>query len=474
MKRFFTTNGKFSIWKTIRNLIIIIILVAAAIGGYLYGNVLNAINNTNQDVNVQNIRDTNVQIAEGDPINVLVVGTDGGAERQEDDGYVSRSDTLMLINLNPETGTTKMVSIPRDTITNIDGQDEPDKINHAYAYGGIDLTIDTVQDFLQVPIDYYLVVNMDGLSEMIDAIGGIEIVSPLSFEYRGTEFHEGERREVDGVKAMNFARMRYDDPQGELGRQNRQKIVIKAIIDKALSLDAVVQYPRLINVASRYVTTNVDLNEVLSIYQQYLPALNNISSVQFETLEEIQIDEIAYYHIPLNARVKVANEFRYVSNMPSITASDLEDPLGIEESEERAKSLAVIINQYPTGLSEEDLQELNERQTSLETARETIAQPAPVENNNSTPNNNDYWEEPEYSQPTQPTQPNYPPEDSSAQPPVETQEPEVPAEPELPETSTPDYDDGENEQEGSYSEEASNSTQANEGQSSGTNDSSIS
>src|SRR5699024_5157813 len=158
--------------------------------------------------NVQNIRDTNVQITEGDPINVLVVGTDGGAERQEDDGYVSRSDTLMLINLNPETGTTKMVSIPRDTITNIDGQDEPDKINHSYAYSETDLIIDTLKEFLQVTIDYYFVVNMNGLSEMIDVIGEIEIESPLSFEYRGTEFHEGARREVDDVKAMNFARMR--------------------------------------------------------------------------------------------------------------------------------------------------------------------------------------------------------------------------------------------------------------------------
>lgn len=468
MKRFFTTDGKLSFWKTIRNLIIILVLIFAAVGGYIYGNVLTAINNTNQEVDVQTIRDKDVQIAEGDPINVLVVGTDGGAERNEDQGYVSRSDTLMLINLNPESGTTKMVSIPRDTIANIDGQDEPDKINHAYAYGGIDLTIETVQDFLKVPIDYYLVINMDGLAEMIDALGGIEIVSPLSFEYRGTEFHEGGRREVDGVKAMNFARMRYDDPQGEVGRQNRQKIVIKAIIDKALSLDAVVQYPRLINVASNYVTTNIDFNEVLSIYQQYLPALKNIAAVQFETLEEIQIDEIAYYHIPLNARVKVANEFRYVSNMPSIAASELEDPLGIDEGEQRAKSLAVIINQYPTGLTDTELLELNERQTSLETARESIEQPvqtAPVEDYNPTPNNDYYYEQPEYSQPTRPT---YPPTEESSQ------QPEAPQESELPETSIPSYEDGEYNQESGVIEDAPPSTQSSEAPSSRQNDSSIS
>lgn len=414
----------------------------------MYGNVLTAIDTANQEVNVTNIRGSKVSIEAGDPINVLVVGTDGGGpERQEDDGYVSRSDTLMLINLNPETGSTKMVSIPRDTITNIDGLDSPDKINHAFAYGGIDLTIETVQDFLQIPIDYYAVINMDGLAEMIDALGGIEVTSPLSFEYRGTEFHQGETRQVDGVKAMNFARMRYDDPEGEVGRQNRQKIVIKAIIDKALSLDAVAQYPRLINVASEYIITNVNLNEALSIYQQYLPALKNISSVQFEALEEIYMDEIFYFHIPLNARVKVANEFRYLSNMPSITTAQLDNPLDGDDNLDRAKSLAAIINQYPTGLSEQELAEINQRQSDLESAREsTYVEPVQevVEQPYYPPvidyEEDDYYEEPvDYYPPVEPQEPEQPsieptPPPVEEQPPVE-ETPQPPVESAPPVTS---------------------------------------
>ncbi|XJS10085.1 LCP family protein [Aerococcaceae bacterium WGS1372] len=446
MKRFFTKNGKFSLWKTIRNIFIVVILFIAAVSGYMYGNVLTAVNTANQEVNVTNIRDTEISIEAGDPINVLVVGTDGGGpERQEDDGYVSRSDTLMLINLNPETGTTKMVSIPRDTLANIEGLDEPDKINHAYAYGGIDLTIETVQDFLQIPIDYYAVVNMDGLAEMIDALGGIEVTSPLSFEYRGTEFHKGETRQVDGVKAMNFARMRYDDPEGEVGRQNRQKIVIKAIIDKALSLDAVAQYPRLIKVASEYIMTNVNLNEALSIYQQYLPALKNISSVQFESLEEIYMDEVFYFHIPLNARVKVANEFRYLSNMPTITTAQLANPLDGEDNLNRAKSLAAIINQYPTGLSEEEIQEIYQRQSDLESAREsTYVEPVQevVEQPYYPPvmgTEDDYnYEEPaEHYPPQESEQPSVEPT-----PPVESQAPaeEIPKDPvESAPESSPEY-----------------------------------
>lgn len=414
LKRFFIKNGKFSFAKTLRNVLIVAILGVAAYAGYLYGNVLTAINTANQEVEVQNIRGKNVSLKEGDPINVLVVGTDGGGpERQEEDGFVSRSDTLMVINLNPETGTTKMLSIPRDTLVNIKGEELPDKINHAYAYGGIDLTIDTVQNFLQIPIDYYAVINMDGLAEMIDALGGIEVTSPLSFEYRGTEFHEGERRHVDGVKAMNFARMRYDDPQGEVGRQDRQKIVIKEIIDKALSLDAVAQYPRLMKVASEYVITNVDLNVALTIYQQYLPALKEISSVQFENLEELYLDEVFYFHIPLNSRVKVSNEFRYLSNMPSITAAQLDNPIGDEEELQRAKSLAVIINQYPTGLSEQELYDLNERQTSLESARESYEQPIlpqPEESYDPGYNEEDYYEdENSYLPPAEPVEPLNPP-----------------------------------------------------------------
>ena len=297
MKKYFVNKeGQFSYLKLMRNLFIVLILLAAATAGKVLSDINQTIESVSHDVEIKNIRQDKVDITEGDPINVLLIGTDGSSERTETDGDVSRSDTMILVSLNPQTKSTKLLSIPRDAMALIEGVETPDKINHAFAYGGVELTIDTVQEFLDVPIDYYAVINMDGLVELIDAIGGIEVTSPLTFEYRGTGFVEGEKREVNGLKAMNFARMRYDDPEGEVGRQNRQKIVIKAVIDKVLTLDTLSTYPKILSVVTKNVQTNLDLTTAVDISQAYLPALDNISSISFEDLEDMYLNEVFYFY----------------------------------------------------------------------------------------------------------------------------------------------------------------------------------
>ncbi|WP_162890766.1 LCP family protein [Suicoccus acidiformans] len=384
MKKLFRKErSNVNYWQILRRLLVLVLVVLAAVAGKVTRDLKTAVDTMSQEVAVDPMREQDVELTQGHPINVLLVGLDGDARENDP----KRSDTLILVNVNPENQSMKMLSIPRDTLVDIPGQSEPDKVNHAFAFGGIELTIETLQNYLQVPIDYYAVINMQSLIEVIDAIGGIEVTSPLSFEYRGTEFHEGETRQVDGVKAMNFARMRYDDPEGEIGRQNRQKIVIKAMIDKVLSMDGVAAYPRLLQVVSRNVQTNVNLGELLSIYQYYLPALNHISSIKFEQLEEVFMDEVFYFNIPLSSRVKVSNEYRLLSGLRPITQSALADPLGTGEAgqegeEEQGMSATrtdlVIINQYPSGLTEEDYQEVMDEQSSIETIRQHRHQ-APAE-----------------------------------------------------------------------------------------------
>lgn len=436
MKKYFTNaEGNFSYWKLIRNILVLLVLVTAAVAGKAVNDINETLNNVSQDVEIKSIRQTKVDIAEGDPINVLLIGTDGSVERTENNGDVNRSDTLILVSLNPQTKSTKLLSIPRDAMTLIDGVDTPDKINHAYAYGGAQLTIETVQDFLDVPIDYYAVINMDGLTELIDAIGGIEVTSPLTFEYRGTGFVEGETREVNGLKAMNFARMRYDDPEGEVGRQNRQKIVIKAVIDKVLSLDSLTTYPEILKVVASNVQTNVDLTNAVSIAQDYIPALENISSISFESLEDMYLDEIFYFYIPLNSRVKVANEIRQHSGLAPIGFADLIDPIG-ENGLNATKTLSIVLNQYPSGLTSEQLAELQSSQDSLQSIRENEYNTVPVAptypESSYVPPTSSVPEvpNPEPSQPVEPVEPIEP-----IEPPVESEVPnlpEPPVEPEVP------------------------------------------
>lgn len=427
MKKYFINeNGRLSYWKLFRNVFILLILVSAAAAGKVLNDINQTIESVSQEVQIKNIRQDKVDIAEGDPINVLLIGTDGSSERTETDGDVSRSDTMILVSLNPQTKSTKLLSIPRDAMALIEGVDRPDKINHAFAYGGVELTIDTVQEFLDVPIDYYAVINMDGLVELIDAIGGIEVTSPLTFDYRGTGFVEGEKREVNGLKAMNFARMRYDDPEGEIGRQNRQKIVIKAVIDKALSVDTLTTYPEILKVVTKNVQTNLNLTTALDISQTYMPALENISSISFESMEDMYLDEVFYFYIPLNARVKVANEIRQHSMLAPISLADLVDPIS-DESSHYAKTASIIVNQYPSGLTSEQLAHLEDSQNSLQTIRES----------NYYEQTNPTYPAPHYPAPSTPVVPQTPTTPTTPSEPTQPTEPEPPVTPIEPEGPTP-------------------------------------
>lgn len=359
-------------WLKILSAIFVILL---AVGLGLFIKVNSDINELKksvvvEDISVNKLRDKEAEVDEGEPLNILLLGTDANnLERTEDQGFVSRSDTIMIVSLNPQTQTTKMLSIPRDTLSFIEGYNEPEKINHAYAYGGIETAIDTIQAFLNIPIDYYAVLDMSGLEELIDAIGGIEVTSPLTFTYRGTQFKKGETREVNGVKAMNFARMRYDDPEGEVGRQNRQKMVIKAIMDKLLSLNAVTYYPQILQVVAKNVKTNFDLTTILSVYPKYVSALNNISAIEFDEMQPLYLDDIFYFNIPVSARLKVSNELRAHTQLEAILASSLADPMADNEND-FIKSELIVMNQYPSGLTQEQIDAINQQQADLERVRD--------------------------------------------------------------------------------------------------------
>lgn len=144
-----------------------------------------------------------------DPISVLLVGMDSGNGRTTGE---QNTDALILLTLNPKTGSAKMLSIPRDTYSEQVGT----KINAAYGQGGIEATIGAVQELLNVPVDYYALVNMTGLVNIVDSLGGIQVDNPLSFSNMGYSFPQGRITLHDGQEAMAYIRMRYEDPEGGL------------------------------------------------------------------------------------------------------------------------------------------------------------------------------------------------------------------------------------------------------------------
>src|SRR5699024_10376281 len=118
-------------------------------------------------------------------INILLLGVD---EREGDKG---RSDTIIFMSLNPKTNSTKMLSVPRDTYVNIPGRGM-DKINHAYAYGDVGLSIQTFEEAFDLPVHFYARINMEGFQDGINALGGVTVHNDLAFSQCGKDFPEGD------------------------------------------------------------------------------------------------------------------------------------------------------------------------------------------------------------------------------------------------------------------------------------------
>ncbi|MFC0461708.1 LCP family glycopolymer transferase [Enterococcus villorum] len=221
-------------------------------------------------------RNKYVDYAEGDAFSILLIGTDSGDYGREDQG---RSDVLIVATVNPTNKTTTLLSIPRDTYADIIGKNTKDKINHAYAYGGVPMAIASVENLLDIPIDHYAQVDLKGIKEIVDAVGGIEVNNKFSFKYGTTEFPIG-KLSLDGEKALQYSRMRYDDPKGDYGRQERQRQVITGILNKVKSLDTLTNYDDLLEILGDNFKTDLSWQTLKLLFENYRVALTNIESQQ--------------------------------------------------------------------------------------------------------------------------------------------------------------------------------------------------
>lgn len=145
-----------------------------------------------------------------------------------------RSDSIVVIHVAPN-GQTSMVSLPRDTYVDI-----PDygynKLNAAFSFGGPALLVQTVQGLTGLAIDHYVEIDMQGFGPLVDAVGGVNLCLDydVTDEFSGLNWQAG-CHQADGQTALAFARMRYQDPRGDIGRAERQRQVIDAVANKALS-----------------------------------------------------------------------------------------------------------------------------------------------------------------------------------------------------------------------------------------------
>lgn len=279
--------------KGLKIFLIIVLVLFIALGLFvwkIYSDIAGTTEKIHKEVETEKVRESSVDISKKDPFSVLLLGVDTGELGRTEQG---RSDTMIVMTVNPTTNKATMVSIPRDTRTEIVGQGTTDKINHAYAFGGTSMSVNTVQNMLGIPIDYYVEVNMKGLQDIVDAVGGVQVTSPLTFSYEGYNFTEGESTSLDGKTALAYSRMRYEDPSGDYGRQERQRQVIQATLEKVASLSTISNYQDILGSLENNMQTNLEFNDMVKIFNNYRSAAGNIEQVQLEA-EGTTIDGIYY------------------------------------------------------------------------------------------------------------------------------------------------------------------------------------
>ena len=176
----------------------------------------------------------------------LIVGSDarGGAVQDETEG--ARADSVMLLH-KADNGQTSLTSLPRDTYVDIPEYGE-NKINAAYSFGGPKLLVQTVEKLSGLTVDHYVEVGMTGVSQMVDAVGGVNVCLDydVADEDSGLvwDTSQGTCQTVDGTKALAYSRMRKSDPNGDVGRGQRQRAVISAVVSKAAAPSTAFSFSR--------------------------------------------------------------------------------------------------------------------------------------------------------------------------------------------------------------------------------------
>ncbi|WP_342504669.1 LCP family protein [Sporosarcina sp. FSL K6-2383] len=220
-------------------------------------------------------RENTVIFDKKEPFSVLILGVD---EREGDKG---RSDTMIVMTVNPTLKSTKMVSIPRDTYTEIVGHGTQDKLNHAFAFGGIQMSLDSVENLLDMPIDYVAEVNMEGFQDVVNAVGGITVTNTMDFTQDSFDFQAGQLT-LSGEEALSYVRMRKEDPNGDWGRQDRQRQVIQGVLSQGKSFNSLLNYRSVFSALGDNVKTNMSFDEMVDVQKNYRDAADKIEQLHFE------------------------------------------------------------------------------------------------------------------------------------------------------------------------------------------------
>lgn len=245
-----------------------------------------------------------------DIMNVLLLGLDPR-------DAAPRADTIILLSLNQKNGEINIISIPRDMRVNIPGRGM-DKINHSYAYGGLPLTRQAVEEFLDINVDHYMITDFDGFANIVDILGGIELEVEKEMRYYGIdvtiELDPG-LQTLDGDKALQYVRWR-SDGQADRGRVGRQQHFLKVLLQEMIAFKNILKFPQIMPEIAQNVKTDMELGKALKL-------ANRLKTVEIEEINTITlpgsdstIDGIDYL-LPQEQEIRELVD-RYLKSMETV------------------------------------------------------------------------------------------------------------------------------------------------------------
>ena len=274
-------------------LLLVLCFLGSAVAGAMFASSSFEKKN-NRETQIVEILEEEGLIKAEDKTTVMIMGVD---ERADD---VGRSDTLMIATLDPHTDHAALLSIPRDTRVKIKGRGY-DKINAAYAYGGERLAETTVETFLGIDIDHYIIVNTNSFVRLVDAIGGIDINVEKRMYYEDPWDDNGGLvidiypgiQHMDGEKAVTY--VRYRDEEGDIGRVRRQQEFMAACMDKLTSPSIIPKIPAIISELMDAVKTDLSFRQILGLAGALKDAQHNGLDMEMVPGKPLYIDGVSYW-----------------------------------------------------------------------------------------------------------------------------------------------------------------------------------
>jgi LCP family protein required for cell wall assembly len=281
-----------------------ILLFVLIVGLYFGIQVWGIFANSGKPLAQSKLRDAQVDLNR-DPFTVLLMGTDQRGHSQD-----WRSDVLILAAVNPKTKSIKIVSIPRDlyvTIPNSGGK--KGKINWSGPYGRktvgqVENIREAVENLLQVPVDSYAKINFQGFEDIVDALGGVDVDVKFPFHQRQIggkmAYFQPGRHHLNGAEALAYVRMRKQDPKGDLGRNERQREVISALIDQIASVKGVFHFDDIMKAVGDNFEMSFSPSDIPSLIQLY----RQIPKQNIQTIEM----KVTFSYIPGVGDVDILNK----------------------------------------------------------------------------------------------------------------------------------------------------------------------